>query len=69
MSPLIYNIVFTTTFWRPPHNLLLFTLIAGAILTANLTLLVLTFYEDHYWSDKKYREELRLNSQVKKKKA
>ena len=45
--------------WIPSRGLLLCVLVVGALLTAGVALSVFTFYEDHYWTDKEFREELR----------
>ena len=45
--------------WVPSQGLLFCVLVFGALLTAGVALSVFTFYEDHYWADKEFREELR----------
>ncbi len=47
--------------WIPSQGFLFLVLVFGALLTAGVALSVLTFYEDHYWGDESFREELRLN--------
>ena len=41
-------------------------LLIGAFLTAGVALSILTFYEDFYWSDEKFREQLRVNNFFRK---
>ena len=45
----------------PSDGFLFLVLVVGALLTAGAALLIFTFYEDFYWSDPKFREQLRLN--------
>ena len=45
--------------WIPPYPLLYVVLIIGACLTAGVGILVLSFYEDFYWADEGFRDELR----------
>jgi len=52
--------------WIPSNGLLLIILIIGSLITAGVALSVLTFYEDHYWNDKDFRERLRFNSSRKR---
>lgn len=51
-----------TEAWIPSQSFLFVVLVIGAFLTGGVALSVLTFYEDHYWGDKQYRKELRLDS-------
>ena len=48
--------------WVPSNSLLYLVLIVGAFLTAGVALSALSFYEDFYWKDKDFRDQLRLNS-------
>ncbi len=48
--------------WIPSKQFLFFVLVLGAIFLGGVFLSALTFYEDHYWGDEKFREELRFNS-------
>ena len=43
----------------PSKSFLYFVLVIGAFLTAGVALSIFSFYEDHYWADEKFREELR----------
>ena len=55
--------------WNPPDGLFFLLLIIGALVFAAVGLFVFTFYEDYYWNDKEYREELRWNGSKNKRKA
>ena len=55
--------------WSPPHGLLFGILVLGAILIAGVFLMIFSFYEDYYWGDQEYREQLRWNSSRRKKRA
>ncbi len=48
--------------WIPSKGFLYCVLVIGALFLAAVVLSAFTFYEDHYWADIKYREELRFNS-------
>ena len=65
-----YSLVFTekvlfalsaTEAWIPSKGLLFGVLVIGALFLAGVALSAFTYYEDHYWGDSKYREELRFN--------
>lgn len=47
--------------WLTSNAFLSFVFFFGALLIAGVVLSVFTFYEDHYWSDSRFREELRAN--------
>lgn len=47
--------------WMTSYGFLYFVLIVGALLTAGVALSAFSFYEDFYWGDKKYRDQLRLH--------
>ena len=47
--------------WIPSYSLLYFILIVGAFLTAGVALAAFSFYEDFYWGDSKFREQLRFH--------
>ena len=47
--------------WVPSRPFLLTVLVIGAFLTAGVALSALSFYEDFYWRDKKFRDQLRLH--------
>ena len=47
--------------WIPSKGFLYVVLLVGALFLAGVALSAFTFYEDHYWGDSKYRDELRIN--------
>ena len=47
--------------WLPSQSFLYLLLVVGAFLTAGVALSIFSFYEDHYWADEKFREELSAN--------
>ncbi len=48
--------------WVPSYSFLYFVLFVGALLTAGVALSAFSFYEDFYWGDKTFRDELRFHS-------
>ena len=48
--------------WIPSQAFLRGLLVIGALFLAGVFLSAFTYYEDHYWADSKFREELRDNS-------
>ena len=48
--------------WIPSQAFLRGVLVLGALFFAGVFLSAVTYYEDHYWADSKFREELRANS-------
>ena len=49
-----------------PTKLMLYcVLIIVAFLTAGVALAIFSFYEDHYWGDQEFREQLRLNQSLR----
>ncbi len=64
-------IIFGTSNWVPTDYLIYLILIMGGLLTAGVAMSVFSFYEDHYWGDENFRNELRfhpLNRNFSKKK-
>lgn len=51
--------------WIPSETFLNGVLIVGALFLAGVFISAFTYYEDHYWGDEKFREELRINSSKK----
>ena len=47
--------------WIPSKAFLSVVLLVGALFLAGVALSAFTYYEDHYWGDIKYRDELRIN--------
>ena len=48
--------------WIPSQSFLNGLLVLGALFLAGVFLSAFTYYEDHYWADSKFRDELRVNS-------
>ena len=55
--------------WVPSHSLLYIVLIVGALLTAGVAMSAFSFYEDYYWGDEDYRNQLRRRTSFRKGKA
>ena len=47
--------------WVPSYSLLYIVLIVGALLTASVAMSAFSFYDDYYWGDKDFRDQLRFN--------
>ena len=47
--------------WVPSYGFLYFVLVVGAMLTAGVAMSAFSFYEDFYWGDKKFRDQLRFH--------
>ena len=54
-----FVIISGTANWIPPSSLIYIVLIIGALLTAGVAMSAFTFYEDYYWGDKDFRDQLR----------
>ena len=57
-----FVIISGTANWVPPSSLIYVILLVGALLTAGVAMSAFTFYEDYYWGDKDFREQLRFHS-------
>ena len=55
--PLI--IIVLTSNWVPSHHLIYLVLIVGALLTAGVAMSVFSFYENHYWGNEDFRNQLK----------
>ncbi len=55
-------IIFGTSNWVPSDYLIYLILIMGGLLTAGVAMSVFSFYEDHYWIDANFRNQLRFHS-------
>ena len=65
---LTQNLIFLASLngaWMQSEAFLTGVLVVGALFFAGVFLSAFTFYEDHYWGDSKFREELRFNSSRK----
>jgi len=47
--------------WVPSYFLLYVVLIVGALLTAGVAMSAFSFYDDYYWSDEDFRDQLRFH--------
>ena len=54
-------ILFGTSNWVPTDYLIYLVLIIGGLLTAGVAMSVFSFYEDHYWGDENFRNQLRFH--------
>ena len=54
-----FVIISGTANWIPTYSLIYIVLIIGALLTAGVAMSAFTFYEDYYWGDKDFRDQLR----------
>ena len=64
----IHNLIFlafSKGTWIQSEAFLAGLLVVGALFFAGVFLSAFTYYEDHYWGDSKFREELRFNSSRK----
>tara|TARA_B100000965_G_scaffold350086_1_gene323734 strand:- start:92 stop:310 length:219 start_codon:yes stop_codon:yes gene_type:complete len=48
--------------WVPSYSLLYIVLIVGAMLTAGVAMSALSFYDDYFWVDEAFRDQLRFHS-------
>ena len=54
-----FVIISGTANWIPHYSLIYIVLIIGALLTAGVAMSAFTFYDDYYWGDKDFRDQLR----------
>ena len=47
--------------WIPSYSLLYIILIVGALLTAGVAMSAFSFYDDYYWGDEDFRNQLRIH--------
>tara|TARA_B100000945_G_scaffold208888_1_gene168079 strand:+ start:880 stop:1098 length:219 start_codon:yes stop_codon:yes gene_type:complete len=47
--------------WVPSSSLLYIVLIVGALLIAGVAMSAFSFYEDYYWGDADFRDQLRFH--------
>ena len=57
-----FVIISGTANWVPPYSLIYLVLIIGALLTAGVAMSAFTFYDDYYWRDKDFRDQLRFHN-------
>ena len=56
-----FAVISGTGNWVPSYSLLYIVLIVEALLTAGVAMSAFSFYEDYYWGDKDFRDQLRLH--------
>ena len=56
-----FAVISGTGNWVPSNSLLSIVLIVGALLTAGVAMSAFSFYEDYYWGDEDFREQLRFH--------
>jgi len=57
-----FAVISGTGNWVPSYSLLYIVLIVGALLTAGVAMSAFSFYEDFYWGDEDFRDQLRFHS-------
>ena len=57
-----FAVISGTGNWVPSYSFLYIVLVMGALLTAGVAMSAFSFYEDYYWGDKDFRDQLRLHS-------
>ncbi len=56
-----FAVISGTGNWVPSYALLYIVLIVGALLTAGVAMSAFSFYDDYYWGDKDFRDQLRVH--------
>ena len=56
-----FAIISETVNWVPSYSLLYIVLIVGALLTAGVAMSAFSFYDDYYWADEDFRDQLRFH--------
>ncbi len=56
-----FAVVSGTGNWVPSSSLLYIVLILGALLTAGVAMSAFSFYEDYYWGDEDFRDQIRFH--------
>ena len=57
-----FAVISGTGNWVPSYSVLYILLIVGALLTASVAMSAFSFYEDYYWGDEDFRNQLRFHS-------
>ena len=58
---MLFAVISGTGNWVPSSSLLYIVLILGALLTAGVAMSAFSFYDDYYWSDEDFRDQLRFH--------
>ena len=56
-----FVVILGTANWVPSYAFLYIVLIVGALLTAGVAMSAFSFYDDYYWGDKNFRDQLRFH--------
>ena len=56
---MLFAVISGTGNWVPSYSLLYVVLIVGALLTAGVAMSAFSFYDDYYWGDEDFRDQLR----------
>ena len=56
-----FGVISGTGNWVPSYFHLYIVLIIGALLTAGVAMSAFSFYDDYYWGDEDFREQLRFH--------
>ena len=58
---MLFAVFSETGNWVPSTSLLYIVLIVGALLTAGVAMSAFSFYDDYYWRDEAFRDQLRFH--------
>ncbi len=58
---MLFAVISGTDNWVPSYSLLYIVLIVGALLTAGVAMSAFSFYDDYYWGDENFRNQLRFH--------
>ena len=61
LSTMPFAAISGTCNWVPSNSFLYIVLIVGALLTAGVAMSAFSFYDDYYWGDEDFRDQLRFH--------
>ena len=61
LSTMPFTAISGTGNWVPSNSFLYIVLIVGALLTAGVAMSAFSFYDDYYWGDEDFRDQLRFH--------
>ena len=61
LSTMLFAAISGTGNWVPSNSFLYIVLIVGALLTAGVAMSAFSFYDDYYWGDEDFRDQLRFH--------
>ena len=61
LSTMSFAAISGTGNWVPSNSFLYIVLIVGALLTAGVAMSAFSFYDDYYWGDEDFRDQLRFH--------